>query len=544
VTWTVRRRYRHIARTLARHGLGYSLARAGLGALIPRGRGGEPAPRGAGPRHLRLALQELGPAFIKLGQVLSTRADLLPPEVVEELARLHAEIPPVPFARLLPVLEAELGPDFRKRFRELDETPLAAASIGQVHRARLLTGEEVAVKVQRPGVAEEVAVDLVILRRLARRAARTSLGRMVDLENLMEEFALTLERELDYLEEARHAERFRANLADEPGVVVPAVHWDLTTPRVLTLDLVSGARLDDPAALEALGVDRRALAARLARLYLKMIFEDGFFHADPHPGNFFVRRDGTIALVDFGLVGAFNEAGREQLVALLRALVQQDAEAMVDAILDLGAGLAAVERQALAADLQRLVTRYADRPLAAVSIETLLHDVLRLAYRHRLRLPANLSLLAKTLAMSEGLARRLDPRFRVMDVVVPYTRRMLIREYGPKGLRRRLPLLAAETADALPRLPATLFRVLRRAERGDLALALDPRQLAESLRLVAATGERLARAILAAALLTSTAILLAAYRDLPLFPVGLALRAGFLTALALALWWLRPRRPR
>lgn len=545
--WTVRRRYRHILQVLARHGLGYSLARAGLGGLFPfhkgwLGHAPQPAPY-TRPQHLCLALQELGPAFIKLGQILSTRADLLPPDFIRELSRLQADVPPVPFADLAGVLAADLGPDFRRRFARLDETPLAAASIGQVHRARLHTGEEVVVKVQRPGVADEVAVDLLILRRLARRGARTALGRLVDLEGLIDEFALTLERELDYEEEGRNADRFRRNLAGEPGIVIPKVYWDLTTARVLTLEYVTGARIDDPAALDRLGIDRRALAERCARLYLKMIFEDGFFHADPHPGNFFVGDDGTLLLIDFGMVGHFNEANREQLIALLRAMIRQDAEALVDSILDLGAGLTAVERQAVTQDLQRMITRYADRSLAGISMETLMNDILRLAFRHHLRLPANLTLLTKTLAMAEGLGRRLDPDFRAMDVLAPFSRRLLIEEYGPKGMRRRLPLLAVELADAVPRLPGVLFRLLRRAERGDLAVGLEARQFADLARTLDGAAERVAGAVLAAALLISLSLLLALHRDHPDPLVRWALLGGFLSALGLVLRRLLRRGP-
>lgn len=541
--WTVRRRYRYMLKTLARHGLGYSVARIGLSGLIPFHRGllGHPhqdAPF-TQPQHLRLALQELGTAYIKLGQILSTRADLLPPEYIAELSRLQSEVPPVPFAALAEVMAEEMGPDFRERYDQLDESPLAAASIGQVHRARLKSGEEVVVKVQRPGVREEVAVDLIILRRLFRRAARTNIGRVVDLDGLFDEFALTLERELDYEEEGRNTDRFRKNLADIPGVYIPGVHWELITPRVLTMDLARGARIDDLAQLDRWGVDRHGLAVRSARVYLKMIFEDGFFHADPHPGNFFIQPDGTLVLIDFGMVGSFNETNRAQLVSLLLAMVRQDPEALIDSVLDLGAGLTAIERQEVTRDVQRLITRYADRALAGISMEGLMNDIFRIAYRHRLRLPANLSLLTKTLAMSEGLARRLDPEFRTMDVLTPYTRQLLYHEYGPRGLIRRLPALAAEMADAAPRLPGSLFRILRRAERGDLAFGLEAHQFADLTGAIRSAGNRLAAGFLAGALLVSMSLLVIAYRGEPGSLIGWLVRGGFAAALGLTLWWLR-----
>lgn len=469
---------------------------------------------------------------------MSTRADLLPPEFIQELSHLQSDIPALPFSDLEPVLAQELGEEFRNQFQRIEETPLAAASIGQVHRVRLLSGDDAVIKVQRPGVAEEVAVDLFILRRLARRAARTTLGQVADLEGLMDEFSLTLERELDYVQEARNADRFRANLSHEKGIYIPSIHWGLTTSRVLTMEYVTGVRPDDMTGVDRLGIDRHAVAKRLARVYLKMIFENGFFHADPHSGNFFIQSDGTVVFIDFGMVGSFNEANREQLVSLLMALVRQDAEALIDRILDLGAGLTPLERQAATQDLQRMMTRYSERSLAGISMEALMNDILRFAYRHRLRLPANLSLLTKTLAMSEGLGRRLDPDFRSIDVLTPYARHLLMKEFGPRGLRRRLPLLALELADAAPRLPAILYRVLRRAERGDLVLGVESRQFNELLRAIRKAGERMSRSILVAALVIAATLLFIDLRGETPSSASVA-GAGLAATLGFALWSIR-----
>ncbi len=544
--WTVRRRYRHILQTLARHGLGFSLARYGLAGLIPFHRGWLGHPPQADPytqaQHLRLALEELGVAFIKLGQVLSTRADLLPPEFIEELSRLQASVPPVPFEEMEAVLREELGEDYLSRFARFDREPLAAASIGQVYRARLRTGPEVVVKVQRPGLRAEVAVDLAILRRLARRALRTRAGEVMDVSDLMEEFALTLERELDYVAEGRNADRFRANLKNVAWVRIPRVFWEHSTTRVLTMEAATGVRSDDEEALDRLGLDRHDLAVRSARLLLKMVFEDGFFHADPHPGNFFLGEDGSLTLVDFGMVGSFGEVQRERLVALLGALARQDAEALVEAMLDLGAGLSALQRQALTQEVGRLLSKYAERTLADISLQVLMTELFQVAYRHRLRLPSNLALLAKTVAMAEGLGRRLDPGFRFMDVLLPYSRRLLLREYGPRGFSRRLPLLAEELLEATPRLPGTLYRVLRRAERGDMSWQADARQYADLTALLRGAAARLAASVLLAGLLVAAAVLIQATHDHPASPWHLLAGVTLASAGGLALWFLRALR--
>ncbi len=544
--WTVRRRYRHILQTLARHGLGFSLARHGLAGLIPFHRGWLGHPPQADPytqaQHLRLALEELGVAFIKLGQVLSTRADLLPPEFIAELSRLQASVPPVPFEAVEAVLREELGEDYARRFASFDRQPLAAASIGQVYRARLRTGQEVVVKVQRPGLRAEVAIDLAILRRLARRALRTRAGQVMDVTDLMEEFALTLERELDYVSEGRNADRFRANLRNVPWVRIPRVFWEHSTTRVLTMEAATGVRIDDEEALDRLGVDRHALAVRSARLLLKMVFEDGFFHADPHPGNFFIREDGSVTLVDFGMVGSFSEVQRERLVALLGALARQDAEALVEAMLDLGAGLSALERQALTQEVGRLLSKYAERTLADISLQVLMTELFQTAYRHRLRLPSNLALLAKAVAMAEGLGRRLDPGFRFMDVLLPYSRRLLLREYGPRGLTRRLPLLVDEFLAATPRLPGTLYRVLRRAERGDMSWQVDARQYADLTALLRGAAARLATSVLLAGLAVAAAVLFLATHGQPASAWHLLASATLVFTGALSLGFLRALR--
>jgi len=423
-----RRRLRQIGSAATRHGLGFLAGPAGLGRLAPFQRGWLGHERRSSPytrpEHLRLALEELGTTFVKLGQILSTRGDLLPPEYQVELARLQDAAAPVPTPAVLGTVAAELGCDAASMFATFDLQPLAAASIGQAHTATLLDGSEVVVKVRRPGVVAQVDEDLAILARLAGRAARRSqIARRYDLPGLAAQFSATLRAELDYVQEAHNAERFAANFANDPTVHIPAVHWEATTSQVLTLERLRGVKVSDAQALDATGLDRAALARSAASISLRMVFEHGFFHADPHPGNFFVEADGTIGLVDFGMVGSVDDTTRRRLAALLAGFATGDGDALVEGVLALGAASGAVDRRRLREDLLGLAVEQLDRPLGDVSLGSLLGEVLTVVRRHHLVLPAELALLVKTIAMCEGVGAQIDPSFRLASVLLPFVAR-------------------------------------------------------------------------------------------------------------------------
>ncbi len=321
-------RYREIAETLARHGLGVLIGASGMErwvtfprALVRRSRRDQPY---STAEHLRLALEELGPTFVKLGQLLSTRSDLLPPAYLVELARLQDALPPVPGQVVRELVEQELGRAPDDVFVHFDSVPLASASIGQAHAATLQDGTEEVVKVRRPGAVEQIEVDLEILHNLAAQASRRwKEAADYDLPGLAQEFARTLRAELDYLAEGRNAERFATNFAGDEGVHIPQVYWETSTSRVLTLERIRGVKVSDLEALDAGGIDRQSLAARAAEVAAQMIFDDGFFHADPHPGNLFIEPDGRIGLIDFGMVGVVDAELRERLAVLLVALIRK-----------------------------------------------------------------------------------------------------------------------------------------------------------------------------------------------------------------------------
>jgi ubiquinone biosynthesis protein len=377
-------------------------------------------------QHTRIAIEELGPTAIKLGQMLSTRNDVLPPDWQHELTRLQDAAPDVPAAAIRAAIVDELGRPLHELFDSFVDVPLACASIGQAHAARLAGGADVVVKVRRPGVVDDVELDLEVITSVATLLSRVSrYVRSFDVVELVDQFSTTLRYELDYSREANNVERFAANFAGDADIRIPAVHHEHSTARVLTLERLRGLKIDDLEALSAAGIDRVALAQRATSMMLRSIFEYGFFHADPHPGNFFVEPSGRIGLIDFGMVGEVDPATRAALTGVLVSLVTNDAAPLVEGSVRLGITRDATDTDAFAADLNRLMATDLSKPLGELSLGHVLSSVLAVVRRHHLRFPSNLALLAKTLAMCEGLAAHLDPQFRMTEAITPYVAQLL-----------------------------------------------------------------------------------------------------------------------
>ncbi|MHB1005172.1 MAG: ABC1 kinase family protein [Chloroflexota bacterium] len=531
-------RYRQVAQTLGRHGFGFIVAGLGLSRRLPFRPTRLDVAGPGGPQRLRAALQELGATFIKLGQLLSTRGDLLPPEYVEELSKLQDSLPPVPFESIAHVIETELGAPPESIFAEFDPSPIAAASTSQVHVARLIEGQEVVVKVQRPGVATLFAEDLDIIHDIAALASsRTRLGRDYDLVGIAEEMSVTLRPSLNYRVEGRNADRFRAVFREEGAVYVPTVYWQYTTGRVLTMERLHGVKITDYPALDAMEIDRLALARQSARVLMTMVFDVGLFHADPHPGNFFVREDGRLAIMDFGLVGHVGQVTRENLSRLFMAVVNRNSERMVDALTELGALRHPQERMALVRDLERLLFEYYDLPLGDVPIGQLLADAMRIANRRGLQLPTDLALLATVVAANEGMGRTLAPGFRLLEEVKPFARHLFTEHFGPTQLARRFGAGLIDAVDVAPEMPARIQGVLKQVERGRLEVGVRSDQIDHLAHEVSASANRLALSAIVAAFIISLAILVAVYHAPGSNEISfIFLTLGFLVASGLGLW--------
>ena len=504
----------------------------------------------ARPLHLRLALEELGPTFIKLGQILSTRADLLPPEYLVELTKLQDSAPPVAFEEIHQALLTELARPIEDIFAHFDPVPLAAASIGQAHAATLWDGTEVVVKVRRPGVVEQVNEDLEILKELAATASRhSSLADRYDLTGLVEEFSQTLRAELDYIREGHNAERFAANFAADSHIHVPRVFWEVTTAKVLTLERIRGIKINNLKALDEQGTNRRWLADYATNVVLKMVCEDGFFHADPHPGNFFIEPNDTIGLIDFGMVGVLDEQTQELLAELLIAINHQDADRLVDVFLELGVTRKRIDRTSVRHDIERLLSTYWGLPLGELKVAALLNDVYSVMRRHHLHLPPNLALLLKTVIMIEGLGLNLDPDFRLTNSLTPYIERLVLRQYSPFRWMRSFGRASLDLAKFGAEMPQHLRRMVTAAENGNLQIGMRPEGFDPVIDRLEKIANRIVLGVIAAAFINGLAVLVSVYRPPGWERWGWAVFAfGFVCALLLGLYlaWsiLRPRHSR
>ena len=532
-------RYRRIVTVLALHGFGSILEFLQVDhrlSLPRRLLKQETAPRLSPAEHLRLALEELGPTFVKLGQILSTRPDLIPPNFITELAKLRDTVPPAPWEDVQALLAEEWGQEHNQIFANLEPSPIAAASLAQVHIATLENGDQVVVKIQRPNILCTIETDLEILSDLAALAQRTHLGQVYDFVGIADDFAFTLHNELDYRREGRNADRFRDNFAKESYLYLPRVYWEFSTRRILVLERIRGIQIGDIEALDAAGYDRHKIALHSAQIIIKEILEDGFFHADPHPGNFLVMPDEVIGAMDFGMVGYLREQDRLNLIRLYLAALSLDADSIVEQIIRMGTAPAEVDRAGLAREISRLLTKYQGLPLQDIRANEIVEEVMPIAFRYHLSLPSDLWLLVKTLAMMEGVGLELDPDFDVFAVAEPFMRRLtwqLVRprqKWGQNILRQ-----GADWGELLAALPRTGSRLLERAERGDLFQI----GLKDADRIMSGLDRlttRLTLSVLAAALIIGLAMLI------PVTTGGSMVQwlvvAGFIGAIVMGGWLL------
>lgn len=507
------RRYAQIAEALTRHGFGAIVAQLGLNRYLglPQRLLSREAPPAdvTAAQHLRLALEELGSTFVKLGQLLSTRPDVLPPDFVAELSKLQDEVPPAPWEPIQALLEEQLGAPLGAFFKAFDPTPIAAASLGQVYAALLLDGQRVIVKVQRPGIERVVRTDLEILQDLAHLAQeRTFLGDLYDLVELADEFSAALLAELDYRREGRNADRFRKNFAEERQLYIPRVYWDYTTRRVLVQERIAGIKISDIDALDAAGYDRQRIASHAASSIIKQVLEDGFFHADPHPGNLVVMPGEVIGVMDFGTAGHLTAGDRANLVRLYIAIIQLDAEGAADQLERMGIAEPRRDQTGLQRDLRRLLQKYQGMPLKDVSVGEVLGEIEPFIYEHHLRVPPDYWLLIKTLVIMEGVGKRLAPDFDVYDFCGPYVRRFLLglwlpSTWGPSVLRG-----ATAWADLASGFPRQAARIMSQVEHGELQFRVHAPMPDQTARHWNQIANRVTLGIVLAALIIAVALLM------------------------------------
>ena len=491
------------------------------------------------PEGIRMALEELGPTYIKLGQILSSRPDLVPVDFLRELAKLQDKVPPFPYTAVKKIVESELGLSIDELFAHFDQQSLASASIGQVHKARIKDGTEVAVKVQRPGIQRVIEVDLEIMHYLAtlmeRHIEELSLHRPV---KIVEEFTRTLEKELDYQLEASNMERVALNFIDDAYTYIPKVFRDFSTAHVLTAEFVDGIKVSDIERLDAAGLDRKVITDRGADILLKQIFDHGFFQADPHPGNLFVLPDNVICLIDFGMVGAVDRRTRENFVDLIDAVVQKDAYRTSQVFIQLTDWDDEPDERHFEKDVAEFMVQHLYRPLKDIRVGKLLHQLLELASRHRLRIPPGIFLMMKALTTIEGVARMLDPDFEMITKAAPFVKRILLGRFTPQRISGDMYRLALDLMKFLKQVPKDLLDISRMVRQQKLYVRIENQGLDRMLSTHDQISNRISFSIIIAALIIGSALIVIS--EIPPLFYGISLIGiiVFLAAAVMGIWLL------
>lgn len=506
------RRYREIVSVMIRHGLGWLLVELGFGVLLPFHWGLLGHPRRedpySGPEHLRMAFEELGPTFIKLAQILSTRPDLVSPAYAQEFAKLQDRVPARSFAEVEPVLSSELEVPYRQIFPEFDPVPIASASIGQVYRARLADGKPVVVKVRKSGIANIITEDRAILRDVVRRITRRMPWlRRYDINGMLDQFFFVLDNELDYVHEGQNADRFRKMFTGNPHIFVPAIYWEYTTPRVLVMDEVTGAKVDELHQQALNGqTDRQHLARIAVDMTFKQIFEYGYFHADPHPGNFVITGGNSLGIMDFGMFGYLDTRYRDAFLVFTYEFIRGNTEGMMDALWNLGVTGTQAERPMLRRDLDHLLFKFRETSLAEIAAGDMLAELMAIAHRHQLSFPPDLAILFKVLTMLEGVGSMIDPDLRFFDYSEKYFKSMYKKMFSPENIARQFNANLFDLYKLGNKLPQRLSRLLQRVEFGDIGIDFHNPRLENDMRKLYKAVDRIALSVMLSLFLIAVSI--------------------------------------
>jgi ubiquinone biosynthesis protein len=533
-------RYQEIIRIISKHGFGYLLEFSGIRNITrlpwPKKQIRE-APLSIAER-LRIMLAELGPTFIKLGQILSTRPDLLPAVYISQLELLQDQVLPIDFTEIKQTLEAELGRPFEKIFASFTLSPLASASIGQVHEAFLLSGERVAVKVQRENLCKAIETDLEIMCDVAGfLEIRTDWGKLYQLQSFVAEFARTIRDELDYICEANNAERFRENFKNDTGVLFPKVYWEYTSKRVLVLEYVTGIKITAISELEQNGICKSKAAAIIANAFFKQLLIDGFFHADPHPGNLAVAKNGTIIFMDFGMVGRLEGWLKERLIDILLGIIRKDINAILRALKDLSGGPLKDEQKDLKRELYHLFDKYYNRPLKEIEISSLFRELLKLSSRRRIRPPHELAIVIRCLILLDNIVTRLDPNTSLFELAKPFGPRLMMAKFAPQNINKALLEYLIDLAAMITRLPGKVTDLFQLVTDGELKVNIEHHHFELFISRLTILGNRLSFSlIIAATIIGSSLIALKTPESLfGRFPIA---EIGFVAAVIMGVWLL------
>lgn len=531
------RRYKQVTEVLTRHGISFVAGWFDWARYKLSGKEREPKNTAQIPVKVRLAIEELGVTFVKLGQILSMRPDLIPRDFINELEKLQDNVAPFPIEEVDRVLLDE-GIIMDETFAYFEAEPIAAASIGQVHRARLISGEEVAVKVQRPGISNMVRDDMEILYDLARLAeSRTSWGKLYHVRDIVKEFEESLTGELDFTREGRNADRFRSDYSSNPHVIIPRIFWPLTSQKVLVMEYRSGIKISDIDEMRAQNIDIKLVCDRLIGAMFDQVYYNGFFHADPHPGNIAVISGEQIIFYDFGQVGQIDHILKQNIMDLILSMVRSDVNGVMQNLLALGiSDTGKVHREDFRKDIAKLQRKYYGVPMSDVHLGEALQELINLTAKHQVRLPPELALIVKMLLSMESIVSALDPDLAISEIAEPFARKIIKERYSVRRLRSSLQDTVTNYSYFAKNLPNRVLAILELMEEGDFGVDIEITNIREFLKLVDMFANRLSISVVTAALIIGSSLAMATKGTTSLLQAVPLPEIGFVLSFMLGLY--------
>jgi len=509
-------RLRQIINILVKYGFDYFVKQLGLMKLTTKGEKilklkPSKIDQMPLPMRVRLVLEELGPTFVKLGQILSTRPDIIPLEYIKELEKLQDKVPPYSYDLVVQMVQKELGANVSELFQSFDEKPFAAASLGQAHKAILKEDKvKVVVKVQRPDMEKIIETDLDILFQLARLTERyIPESRLYDPVGVAEEFAKTIRMELDYGTEGRNAERFRKNFEEEKTIYIPKVYWELSSKRILTMEYIDGIKINHLKELEEAGYDRKKLAENGAKSFMKQMLIDGFFHADPHPGNILVMENEIIGFMDFGMMGKIDKESREKYIDLLIAVLEYDSNKILAGMLELGfTSQETIDTRSLKMDIADILDQYYDKALKEIKLGEFITHLVQISIKYHIKMPAELALLGKSLLTIESIGLALDPDFNLTEIAKPYVKDIILERKSPQHLLLKLSNDLSEFYNLMFLIPKQLSKTLKKMEEGIFKLELQHRGLENLINALDKATNRLSYSLILVAIIIGSSLIM------------------------------------
>jgi ubiquinone biosynthesis protein len=528
------KRYRKIAGVFIKYGFGEIIDRLNLNAVLKLGKRifrRKPSEEISLAARIRLALEELGPTFIKLGQVLSMRPFLIPYELVVELTKLHDQVPPMGVEVAREQIEKNLGCPIEEAFASFDPEPFASASLSQVHDAELHDGTRVVIKIQRPGIKKIIDADMVILRDLAQLLEkRIPESRQYEPVGIIDELSRSTRKEINFLFEARNIDIVARNFKKDPGIFVPRVLWDYTSKQMITMERIDGIKITDLEGLRKAGIDPVEICRKGGDIVFTTVFDHGFFHADPHPGNLFVTSDGRIAPVDYGMMGVLSSSQLTELGDILTSVVGGDPESVVYAFSKADVLPESINKSALEADINELLLRYHKIPLAQIDMATLFDVVFEIVHRHNLRIKSEFMVFGKALVTYEEVARQLDPGYNLIKSAAPYVRKLALKKLDAGSFFRDLKMAVSELREFTVNFPTEIRLLAAKLRKGQATLGLEIRGLDRLINELDRSTNRLAFALVIAAIIVGSSLVMTLDVGIKVYGLPIIGLAGYLFA--------------